>query len=103
MGRENIFIFGVKVDEVEQLQKRGYSVGAYIRKSAAQKQTRCRKCSEISKNGAYDAYEHRLDRRIRYRSDLLRTEYAGEIWGIATGETSPAAAYEHPDGVENSQ
>ncbi|WKY07844.1 hypothetical protein Q1695_007378 [Nippostrongylus brasiliensis] len=38
MGRENIFIFGVKVDEVEQLQKRGYSVGAYIRKSAAQKQ-----------------------------------------------------------------
>ncbi|WKY07848.1 hypothetical protein Q1695_007382 [Nippostrongylus brasiliensis] len=101
MGRENIFIFGVKVDEVEQLQKRGYNAEDYIRRSPALKQVIEQidgGCSHLSN----DADEHRVDRRIRYRSDLLRTEYAGEIWGIATGETSPAAAYEHPDGIESS-
>ncbi|WKY09178.1 hypothetical protein Q1695_001943 [Nippostrongylus brasiliensis] len=38
MGRENIFIFGMNVEEVEQLQKRGYNAEDYIRKSPALKQ-----------------------------------------------------------------
>ncbi|KAK6059620.1 carbohydrate phosphorylase [Cooperia oncophora] len=38
MGRENIFIFGMNVDEVEELQKRGYNAEDFINKSAVLKQ-----------------------------------------------------------------
>lgn len=38
MGMENIFIFGMNVDEVEALQKRGYNAEDFIRKSPALKQ-----------------------------------------------------------------
>ncbi|KAI6186604.1 Alpha-1,4 glucan phosphorylase [Aphelenchoides besseyi] len=33
MGEENIFIFGMKVDEVQALQKRGYNATEYIKKN----------------------------------------------------------------------
>ncbi|KAI6187272.1 Alpha-1,4 glucan phosphorylase [Aphelenchoides besseyi] len=33
MGNENIFIFGMKVDEVQALQKRGYNAADYIKKN----------------------------------------------------------------------
>lgn len=38
MGKENIFIFGMNVQEVEALQKRGYNTEEFINKSPALKQ-----------------------------------------------------------------
>lgn len=38
MGRENIFIFGMNVDEVEALQKRGYNAWDYYNRNAELKQ-----------------------------------------------------------------
>ncbi|PAV70759.1 hypothetical protein WR25_05392 [Diploscapter pachys] len=38
MGKENIFIFGMNVDEVEALQKKGYSSQEFIQKTPALKQ-----------------------------------------------------------------
>lgn len=38
MGMENIFIFGMNVDEVEELQRRGYSAESFINKSPVLKQ-----------------------------------------------------------------
>ena len=40
MGKDNIFIFGMNVDEVEVLQKRGYSSQEFIQKSPALKQVK---------------------------------------------------------------
>lgn len=34
MGRENIFIFGMTVDQVEELQKRGYNAFDYYNANA---------------------------------------------------------------------
>jgi starch phosphorylase len=38
MGRENIFIFGMTVDQVEALKKRGYNAADYINKNAELRQ-----------------------------------------------------------------
>ncbi|VDL76118.1 unnamed protein product [Nippostrongylus brasiliensis] len=102
MGRENIFSFGVNVGEVEQLQKRGYNAEDYIRKSLALEQA-------IEQIDAARSAKMVLMTLMNIAStgefgtDPTIFGYAREIWGIAPGETSPPATYDHPDGVESSR
>uniref|UniRef100_A0A1A9Z622 Alpha-1,4 glucan phosphorylase n=1 Tax=Glossina pallidipes TaxID=7398 RepID=A0A1A9Z622_GLOPL len=62
MGRENIFIFGMTVEEVEALKKKGYNAYEYYNKNPETKQ-----CVDQIAGGFFN-------RTI--------AEYAREIWGI---------------------
>ncbi|CAG0886559.1 unnamed protein product [Cyprideis torosa] len=96
MGRENIFIFGMTVDEVEELKRKGYNAWDYYNSNPELKQ-----CIDQIQNGFFypqnpDEFKDIANDQKRwiemcimniassgkFSSDRTIAEYARDIWGV---------------------
>ena len=71
MGNENIFIFGMTVDEVEELKRKGYNAYDYYAKNLE-----LRQCVDQIQNGFFspenpDAFRHVADVLLKYDRSVL--------------------------------
>lgn len=79
MGRENIFIFGMTVDEVEDLKKAGYDAMKYYNANPELKQ-----CIDQIQNGFFsggnpDEFKHIADNLLKYDRFYLLADYDAYI------------------------
>uniref|UniRef100_A0A8C5GWS4 Alpha-1,4 glucan phosphorylase n=1 Tax=Gouania willdenowi TaxID=441366 RepID=A0A8C5GWS4_GOUWI len=81
-GEENLFIFGMRVDDVTAMDKKGYDAMEYYKKIPELKQVMdqitsgffCPKNPDLFKDLTNMLFKHDRDRTI--------TEYATEVWGV---------------------
>nr|AEV89749.1 glycogen phosphorylase [Schistocerca gregaria] len=79
MGRDNIFIFGMTVDEVEELKKRGYNAYEYYNRNPE-----IRQCIDQIQNGFFspgnpDEFKDVADMLMKFDRFYLLADYEAYI------------------------
>ncbi|KRX89030.1 Glycogen phosphorylase, partial [Trichinella pseudospiralis] len=110
MGRDNIFIFGMTVEEVNALQQAGYNSLTYIEKNAELKQyfEAYLKCQEevnkafLSRNRWAQKALCNIASSGKFSSDRTIKEYAKDIWNVPISTEKLPAPFAGPQSEENS-
>lgn len=79
MGRDNIFIFGMTVDEVEELKKRGYNAWDYYNSNPELKQVVDQIQNGFFSPGNPDEYKDIADILLKYDRYFLFADYEAYI------------------------
>lgn len=90
MGNDNIFIFGMTVDEVEDLKKRGYNAYDYYNKNAELKQVIDQIANGFFSPGNPDEFRDLADILLKYDRFFLLADYEAYI----KAQDDVSAAYE---------
>lgn len=91
MGNDNIFIFGMTVEEVEALQKRGYNAYDYYNKNAELKQVVDQIANGFFSPGNPDEFKDLADILLKYDRFFLLADYEDYI----KAQEKVNAAYEN--------